>query len=231
MSQDSDFKTKSLQRKSGKLLHSQITTSHLKLVVSNSVPTPDIPVSSRPASSNSGFTAKVKKRGVDFYEMNIQDPFHDLECDLILEVERNDSGTTIACHFPSILDEPHQFLNENETLYGIVMLQFQMKVLEQLFLFCATHGASYLAIYMDDDQAEGFGILQDFLIYCDETWTENGEKTEVLLSTDQEDFDKWRHFMEKTNLMLEQDLWCKQRSNPTIRRYLKSRPLLKAMKI
>jgi len=196
---------------------------HLKLVVSNPTLIQDAPVSSHPPSSKPTFTTKVQKRGISLYEMNIQDPFHKLECDLILEVERDDGETTVVCHFPSILNESHKLLDEDETLYGIIMLQFQMNVLEQLFLFCTTHEASQSTIYMDDDQAEGFGILQDFLIYCDETLTENGEKTEMLIPTDQESFTKWQNFMEKTNLTIEKDLWREQRSNRAIRHYLKSR--------
>jgi len=78
-------------------------------------------------------------------------------------------------------------------------------------------------IYMDDTQAEGFGIYQNFLVYCDETLTGNGEQTEMVIPSDQKTFDKWLTFMNKTNLDFEQDLWREQRTNPAIRRYLKSR--------
>jgi hypothetical protein len=76
---------------------------------------------------------------------------------------------------------------------------------------------------MDDAQAEGFGILQDFLAYCDETLTENGEQTEMVIPTDREAFDKWYGFMTEMSLKFEQDLWREQRFNPAIRNYLKSR--------
>lgn len=210
---------------------SQNTAPKLTLVVSNPAPVPKAHAPSSFTSLNPEFTAKVQKRGDQLYEMNIQAPFHDLRCDLILEIEREGSETTVVCHFPNILSESNKFLDEDESLYGIIAVQFQMKVLEQLFLFCTSHDASQLTIYMDDDQAEGFGILQNFLIHCEETLTENGEKTEMVISTDLEDFHKWRNFMEKTNLTLEQDLWREQRSNPAIRRYLKERPTFKAMKV
>jgi hypothetical protein len=194
----------------------------LKLVVSNPAPVQETSLfPSMP--SNAGFTAEVRKRGFDLYEMNLQDPFHSLECELILDIEKNGNEMTVVCHFPSILNESHRLLDEDETLYGIIMVQFQMKVLEQLFMFCTNHNASRLSIYMDDDQAEGFGVYQDFLTHCDETLTENGEQTEMVISTDQKAFDKWRSFMTKTNLEFEQGLWREQRFNPAIRHYLKSR--------
>jgi hypothetical protein len=222
MSQHSNSKTKPLQRKDSRHSRSRKKFSHLKLVVSNPAPVQEAsPSQSMP--SNPGFTAEARKRGVGLYEMNIQDPFHSLECELILDLEKNGNEMTVVCHFPSILNESHRLLDEDETLYGIIMVQFQMKVLEQLFMFCTNHNASRLSIYMDDDQAEGFGVYQDFLTHCDETLTENGEQTEMVISTDQKAFDKWRSFMTKTNLEFEQGLWREQRFNPAIRHYLKSR--------
>jgi hypothetical protein len=135
-------------------------------------------------------------------------------------------GETVAvCHFRVILNEASRFLDEDEGLYGIIMLRFQMRVLEQLFMFSINHNASQLTIYMDDDQAEGFGIYDDFLSRYDETLTENGKQTEMVIPADQKTFDRWLGFMTEMNLKFEQDLWRGQRTNPAIRDYLKSRSL------
>ena len=225
MSQDSDSKFKPPQRKDGKSSHSLATTPTLKLVISNPTPIQEAPAVSQRVSSTTGFAANVKKRSADLYEMNIQDPFHDLACDLILDIETSMSETVVVCHFPAILNESNRFLDEDEDLYGAIMLRFQMKVLEQLFMFCANHNASQLTIYMDDAEAEGFGVYDDFLSHYDEALTENGEKTEMVIPTDRKTFDKWFGFMTEMNLKLEQDLWREQRTNPAIRHYLKSRPL------
>jgi hypothetical protein len=197
--------------------------TELKLVVSNPDPVQRVSTLSQSQPSTTSFTVKAHKRGSRLYEMTIQDPFHDLACELFLEIEKNEGEKAVVCHFPNILDESNRFLDEDETLYGTIMIHFQMKVLEQLFLFSVDNNASQLSIYMDDDQAEGFGILQDFLTYCDETITECGEKTEMVISTDQNMLGEWCTFMEKTNLGLEQGLWRQQRSNPVIRSYLQSR--------
>jgi hypothetical protein len=198
-------------------------TPHLKLIVSNPAAVQEIPDLTQSKASNMGFSAEVQTIGLDLYEMNIQDPFHELACELFLEIEKNEGEKAVVCHFPNILDEPNKFLDEDETLYGTIMIQFQMKVLEQLFVFCANHQASQLSIYMDDDQAEGFGIVQDFLTHCDEAITQFGEKTEMRIFMNESTLDQWHTFMEKTNHELEQVLWRKQRSNPAIRSYLQSR--------
>lgn len=225
MSQDSDSKSKPPQRKVGKSPHSLAATPTLKLVVSNPAPIQATSVPSQPTPSNAGFAAKVRSIGTHVYEMSIRDPFHDLGCDLILDIEESRGKTVAVCHFPVILNEPNKFLHEDENLYGSIVLRFQMKVLEQLFMFCSNHNASQLTIYMDDAQAEGFGIYEDFLSRYDETITENGEKTEMVIWTNQETFDKWLAFMAETSLKVEQDLWREQRTNSVIRNYLKFRPL------
>ena len=228
MPQDSDFKYKAVNNTSNKSLNSEATIAQnstylLKLVVSNPEPIQAAPVSSQLTPSNVGFMVKTRKIGPQIYEMSIRDPFHDLGCDLILDIEESRGKTVAVCHFPVILNEPNKFLHEDEDLYGIIVVQFQMKVLDQLFLFCTDQGASQLTIYMDDAQAEGFGIYKKFLVHCDETLTENGEKTEIIVPTDQENFEKWRNFMKKTSHGFEQDLWREQQLNPAIRHYLKSR--------
>jgi hypothetical protein len=226
MSQDSDF-NKPLQRNDKSSIlettASEKKPSHLKLVVSNPAPVQATSNASQPNASKAGFSVKVYNRGQNLYEMSIQDPFHDMKCDLTLDIEIDGSETIVICHLPVFLSESNKFLDEDETLYGIIALQFQMNVLVQLFIFCTNLNASQLTIYMDDAQAEGFGIYQDFLIHCDEALAKNGDQTEMVILTNQETFDQWRSFMKKTNLELEQDLWREQRFNPAFRRYLKSR--------
>jgi hypothetical protein len=203
--------------------------SHLTLVVSNPAPVQDAPASHQPAFSNTGFTVNVKEMLSDLYEMNIQDSFHDLECTLTLEIEGDNSEKTVVCHFPTILNQPNKFLEEDEDLYGSIAIQFQINVLEHLFLFCANHEASQLIIHMDDGQAEGFGIYQEFLLHCHGTLTENNKKAKMVIPTDRDAFEKWRSFMAGANLKLEQGLWREQRFNTAIRRYLKSRSIAKPM--
>lgn len=213
---------------------SKVACPNLKLVVSNPLPvgivTSQETFSGRNTDTPSSFTVNVYLKGPSLYEMTIQDPSHHLKCDLILEVEEplddSDAGSVI-CHFPTISDEAlNDFVEEDETLYGMLMIQFQIQVLEQLLLFCATHYASTLVIFADDDQADALGVYQDFLTYKDQTLTHKGEKTEMVIPADQETFDAWIDFMDQINKNFHQSLWRDQKANPVIRNYLKNSPLI-----
>jgi len=202
--------------------------SHLKLVVSNpSVQLGQGTPSIRNSSTTSAFKARVRVIGPWLYEMAVQDPTFYLKCNLTLEVEEAQSGIgpgRVICHFPTILDKYlNAFVEEDETLHGVVMVQFQMKVMEQLLLFCGNYRVSHLVIYTDDEQAEELGIYHDFLVHQDRTLTSQGEKTEMVIATDPETFDDWIDFMDEANRELQQGLWREQRSNPAVRCYLKSR--------
>lgn len=217
------------------LVSSEKTNASLELVVSNSNPTQE-PPSSQTTLSNShikpSFMAEVHLRGPNLYSLLACDPSHYLECELILETEERkdpDSLESVAviCHFPNISDEKLQdHIWFDDTLYGIIMIQFQIKLLEQLLLFCATHYASKLIIFTDDVQADALGVYQDFLTYKDQILTYKGEKTEMVIPADRATFDAWIDFMEKITIDFRQTLWREQRSNPIIRRYLKNHPLV-----
>lgn len=217
------------------LVSSEKTNATLELVVSNSNPIQESPSSQTTRSNIRGkpsFMAEVHRRGPNLYSLLACDPSHHLECELILETEEKkdpDSLELVAviCHFPNISDEKLQdHIWLDDTLYGIIMIQFQIKILEQLLLFCATHYASKLIIFADDVQADALGVYQDFLTYKDQTLTYKGEKTEMVIPADRATFDAWIDFMEKITIDFRQTLWREQRSNPIIRQYLKNHPLV-----
>lgn len=202
---------------------------HLRLVVSNPDPLPvqeePLPLFASPQKTE--FTTAVRPKGINLYEMTVEEPSHYLTCDLLLEVEESRDGIeegAVICHFPVIDDEHfNEFVGEDETLYGMLMVQFHMKVMEQLLLFCGNHAVERLVIFVDDTQADSLGIYQDFLVYEGQAPTLCGEKTEMHVLTHTEIYDHWIDFMEETTLKLEQGLWREQRFNPFIRAYLRSR--------
>lgn len=212
---------------------SKVIRPNLKLVVSNPDPIEVAPsqetVSTQSVDTPFSFIAEVRVKGPYLYEMAIHDSFHHLQCDLMLEVEKaqdEDECGSVICHFPTISDERlNNFVKEDETLYALLMIQFQTQILEQLLLFCATHYASELVIFADDDQADALGVYHDFLTYKDQTLTHKGEKTEMVIPADCETFDAWIDFMDEINRKFQQSLWHDQKTNPAIRHYLKSRPL------
>lgn len=220
MSQNPDSQPKPLQNRNDKLACSEETASHLTLVVSN--PDPVQENTPEPASSNTGFMVEVRNIDPRTYEMEVQDSFHDLEGSLLLDIKKQRKKTAVVCHFPDIFDDSNKFLAEDETLYGTIMVQFQLKVLEQLLLFCGDHDASQLIISMDDASAEGFEVYHHFLAQQNHNLTTDGEQTKMVISVNAEALNGLRNFMKENTLQFEQGLWREQGSNLAIRNYLKS---------
>lgn len=202
----------------------------LRLVVSNRIPQSSQKSSISNSSAPSYFTLEVWPRGTNLYEMHIKDPTYGLKCDLVLEIEESldeDDSSSVVCYFPNIDHTTlNEFVEEDESLFSMFMIQFQMRILEQLLLFCANHYASKLIIFVDDAQADELGIYQDFLVYKDETITPQGEKTELIIPTDRETFDQWIDFMEEIDQKFKQTLWYEQKNNPIIRQYLERHSVL-----
>lgn len=174
------------------------------------------------------FASEVLPQGPNLYVIRAQDLSHYLECDLTLEVEDGqdeNEPNSVICHFPNIADEDmNRFINYDETLYDILMLEFQMKVLKQLLHFCTTHYASILTIYADDAQADTLKIYRDLLNSTNPTFPQNEERAEIIIKLNQYTMDSWTNFMNQAILEFKQTLWQEQRINPAIRLYLKSHP-------
>jgi hypothetical protein len=204
----------------------------LKLIISQADPKTEMlsfPKEMIKVTSQEAFSTSVQPKGPLLYIMTVQDPSHYLFCDLVLEIVRNpNEGDTsvVICHFPEISDEEfNSFINEDDTLYGILMIQFQMKILEQLFLFCATHSASSLVIYTDDVENDGLEIYREFLACEDQIHSQNDDHSEIVFPINQQIYGEWMDFMDTVSTKLRQTLWQGQRSNCAIRNYLKTHPL------
>jgi len=217
------------------LASSEKTNASLELVVSNPNPLQE-PSSSGIILSNNhinpSFKSEVYVRGPNLYSLLVCDPSHYLECELILETEERQAldslePVAVICHFPNISDEKLQdHICLDDTLYGIIMIQFQIKILEHLLLFCANHYASKMIIFADDGQAEALGVYHDFFFFFYQTLTFKGEKTEMVIPADPTTFDACIDFMQKIAMDFRQTLWREQRSNPIIRQYIKNHLLV-----
>lgn len=207
-------------------------TSHLELVVSNSTPIQKKPLS-QTRDPNAGFTAEIQERGHSRYVLVACDPFHRLTCEIALEIYDEDEeeleARAVVCHFPNILgEELNEFVDEDETLYGMILVQFQMKLLEQLLLFCSDHDASTLFVYTDNaSEGDALEIYRKAAIYEDKIPTITGTKTQLVIPTTLENFDQLIDLTDHVNQDFRQTLWEDQSSNPAIREYLKSNPCLK----
>jgi hypothetical protein len=202
----------------------------LKLILSQPNHTIEVPVFSRENEQPSlvdPFSASIKVQAPLLYIMAAQDPIHSLACDLVLEIENaiNEFGSrTVICHFPHIDDEKLSYsIDHDETLLGIVTIQFQMKVLEQLLKFCENHHASRLIIYADDDYYDYLGIYREF-ISCGTHNQDECENTELAFTVDSQLIGDWKDYMNHINISFRQTLWQHQKGNFAIKNYLRKHP-------
>ncbi|MCE3231326.1 MAG: hypothetical protein K0R76_1110 [Alphaproteobacteria bacterium] len=207
--------------------------SPLKLVVSN--PSPLQIKKKNPSqaiNSGTGFTAEVQKIGYFHYALIAQDSFHHLGYRIVLELHNNqDDGesSSVTCHFPDMVaEELNEFVGGDETLYAMILIQFQMKILTHILLFCQEHGALNLIIYANDTpEGHALGIYENLVAYEDTIPTIRGTKTQMVIPITQGTLQKWRDLSNQANQDFRQALWEDQSCNPSIRAYLKLNPSLK----
>jgi hypothetical protein len=203
----------------------------LKLIVSETKPSPKILSFPDDVISNSDrepFHVNVLPKGPLLFVMTALDPSHFLSCELVLEVVHspNDNEPTfVVCHFPEIQDdELYKFIDQDEMLLGLTMVDFQMKILEQLYNFCLTHHASNLVIYTDNNSGDALGIYREFLTTIHETTVKMDTFSEIIFPVCEETNIKRASFMDIVSLKLRQTLWQEQRYNFAVKKYLKSHP-------
>jgi hypothetical protein len=206
---------------SNALSQSETLVSPLRLVVSN----PDR-FSWKIRGSNIGFAAEVCMRTPTLYTMAAREPYHYLRCNLPLEIEEDESSlspVSIVCQFPPLsADHLKDFVEEDETLLGMILVQFQMKILKQLLLFCLNHSAETLMIQVGEDQGDYMGIYQRFVTYEDRIPMKSGKMIQMTIPVNPEILRKCTDFIDEIYEKFLQTLWRRQRKNAAIRAYLKS---------
>lgn len=85
----------------------------------------------------------------------------------MLEIEADElNSLSVICHFPYIDDDVlNHFVSEDEDLLGMILIQFQMKILNQLLSFCASKNATNLIIRIDENISEAIGIYQEIGVF------------------------------------------------------------------
>jgi hypothetical protein len=207
-------------------------TPHLKLVVSN--PPPPVIEESPPKATNflTGFTAEIQDKGHPHYTLVACDPFHYLDCEIGLEIRDNEDELehkAIVCHFPNILpEELDEFVEEDDFLYGMILVQFQMKLLREILLFCSAHEVLSLLIDVEDTpQGHALKIYEKLAAHKSKILTTTGTKIQLLIPTTEKAFDKWMEFTKEINQKFRKALWEEYHTNHAIKNYLKSNPCLK----
>jgi hypothetical protein len=133
----------------------------------------------------------------------------------------------IAANFPAIdLQGLNQIIHGNEYLQGMILIKFQLKILEQLLLFAENKDAGYLFLNFNEANLDYVEIYQRFIISQESILSARGEQIEIVMPTDVGTYDELIEFMDELEQDFQQNLWRAQKSDPIIRQYLKSQALL-----
>jgi hypothetical protein len=172
------------------------------------------------------------------YIVRFQDTFHELSCEFSLELKEsfvpsedetkeNFIQPVLVGNFPSIdIQRLQQKMLWDEYLYGTLLIQFQLKILEQLILLCEDKNATQLFLTFNETNQDYLEIYRRFLISEEEIISNHAEQTEIAIPTDVSVYDELIDFMEEIDHKFRQILWREQRENPLYRRFLKSEALV-----
>ena len=181
------------------------------------------------------FLAKTHEKGENLYVMVVEDQRHLLACDLTLEIQEvspKRSGAQgkeasplireVVCDFPGIpVGNFKKFVGNDETLYGALMVGFQLRLMKQLLLFCLARRADRLVIFVEDAEEADLRIYHEFQDHIGNTLLAGNKEAEVIIPTDRETIDAWMTFMVQVDTKLQQGLWRGQKSSKAIRHYLR----------
>lgn len=208
---------------------------YLKLVVSNPPPA-EKKKPFQDLEPNAGFTARIQKMRHAHYVLMARDPFHFLDCEIPLEIcddaDEELEPKAIVCHFPDIFTEDlNELVEEDETLQGMVLVQFQMKILKKILSFAIKRGAPSLFIHINHT-SEGHALkVYNSLITHEHkipaTNTVDGTKTQLVIPINRETFGKFTRLADEVNRDFRYMLWEEHSRVPFIREYLLANPCLK----
>jgi hypothetical protein len=175
----------------------------------------------------------------NLHALRLKDCLYELTCEVTLEVretlvcfeEEGEKGgclaPVVACSFPTIdVQRFNEKIGFDAYLQRLVMGQFQLKILEQLLLFCEQQDAVNLTLMMKDDNVDYLEIYSRFLVSAGQVTTAEGEQTEIIIPTGMQTYDKVIDFMDKIDREFQCALWREQSVNPAFREYLKSNACL-----
>ena len=168
------------------------------------------------ATLSDSFLVHTQEFSPNLHVFRAKDYTHQLLCEMTLEVkevfvsleeEGEDGGylaPIVACSFPPI---SLQKLNEKTSFDGylqeLLMGQFQLKVLEQLLLFCEQKDAANLMLTLNDPVNEAdldyLKFYRRFLVSEEQVTTPRGEETQIMIPTDVDTYDQVIDFMDKVD--------------------------------
>ena len=195
----------------------------------------EIPIYALTQSPKQSFLWDFQEISLGIFIARFRDTFHELFFEITLELkdsllasddEEQYIERILVGNFHSVdVQRLQQKVHWDEYLQGMILIQFQLKILEQLLLFCEEKHTTYLFLIFNEANQDYIEIYQRFIISKEEILSNHGEKIRISLPTDVSVYDELIDFMEEVDQSFRQTLWTEQRNNPIYREYLKSEAL------
>lgn len=187
----------------------------------------------KPLSQNT-FLCEFQKISTNLYVLRAHDPYHGLVCEMTLEL-RETFGycetmgfddrhliSVLVSDFPYIdTKQLDQKIFHDSYLQAMLTIQFQLKILEQLFLLSENLGAVNLVLNFGDYNQDYIEIYQHFLISQEDVTSAHGDHTEIVIPTDVDTYDHVIDFMDLIDHQFQETLWNEQKTNAAFRHYLR----------
>ena len=182
------------------------------------------------------FLVHIQEFSPHLHTFMAKDYTHELLCKMTLEVKevlvsREQAGggylaPVVACSLPAInLQKLNEKTGFDSYLQELLMGQFQLKILEQLLLFCEQQDAVNLMLTLNDTVNDAdldyLKFYRRFLVSEEQVTTSRGEETQIIIPTDADTYDNVIDFMDKIDREFRCALWRGQSVNTTFRDYLK----------
>lgn len=172
------------------------------------------------------------------YVFKGEDLDHQLLCEMTLKlketfvsVDEEEEGegflaSVVTCHFPSInVQKFNAKVGFDAYLQGVVIFQFQLKILEQLLLFCGEKASVNLILTVNDATLDYLDIYSPFITSAKKVTSAKEEQTEIVIPTDVETYEEVVDFMNEVEKQFRKTLWREQTVNLAFREYLKGHAL------
>ena len=208
----------------------------LKMIVNNTQPLKGSLThedGARPTASQNPFLSDFRQLSQNLYTFQAHDHAHGLSCEMHVELKeslvypqdaREEEGylaPVAACDLPHIdVRKLQGKVLGDDYLQGIIMYRFQLKILDQILLFCDEKDAVNLTLSISDSDLDYLEIYRRFFTSEEKVITARGEQTQIVIPTDIETYDDVLDFIDEIDKNFRQFLWRGQKINPAFRKYL-----------
>lgn len=172
------------------------------------------------------------------FRSNFHDQPNQLTCTMTLELLEcfvPDSASaaggifelSLSSDFPSIdIQRLCQIVSWDEYLYAMLLIQFQLNILEQLLLFCEKVNATHLILNLNETNQDYLEIYERFVCSQAKRVSPRGSYVSICIPTDANTYDALLDFMDDIQIKFKQTLWQEQKHKPIYRQFIKTQALL-----